>query len=88
MRPADIVGGMKARQGILRLPNKKWAELAGVDETTLGRVLKGETDPLISTLDRMEDALASEERRVRDCLNELVRISERGKQLDTLGGVR
>jgi predicted transcriptional regulator len=83
MRPAEIVDEMKRRAKALRLSNKEWAQACGLDETTLGRTLNGDTNPLISTLERMEEALAADERRVRRHLDALER-SRNGRQLDML----
>ncbi len=52
---------IKRRAQKLRLPNKRLAELAGLDETTVGRTFLQDTIPLLTTLQKIEAALAREE---------------------------
>lgn len=61
MNPSTI----KERAARIRLPLKALAEMAGVDEDNLHRVLKGKTDPRLSTVEKIEAALAKEEDRLR-----------------------
>jgi predicted transcriptional regulator len=83
LRPSEIVDGQKARAAALRLTNKELAALADLDETTVGRTFNGDTNPLLGTLDRIETALASEERRVRQHLEKIER-SRGSRQSDLL----
>jgi predicted transcriptional regulator len=52
----------------LRLRTSEVAEMAGVDESTLHRSFHGHTDPLNSTVDKIEAAIAAEEDRLRRAL--------------------
>jgi predicted transcriptional regulator len=46
------------RRQRLKVTKKELAELAGIDESCLGRFLNGRTEILTSTLTKLEDALA------------------------------
>lgn len=49
----------------IRLPQKTIAALSGLDETTISRTFLGKTDPLNSTLDKIERVVDAEEEKVR-----------------------
>jgi transcriptional regulator with XRE-family HTH domain len=48
----------------IRLSGKALAQASGLDEDTISRVFGGRTDPLNSTLERIERAVAAEEVRL------------------------
>jgi transcriptional regulator with XRE-family HTH domain len=50
---------------------ERLAETSGLDESTITRALKGKTDPLNSTLDKIEAAVAAEEASMADHLADL-----------------
>lgn len=52
---------LKTRADRLRLQRKRIAELAGLDETTVGRALNGRKDSLRSTLQAIDRVIAAEE---------------------------
>lgn len=52
----------------LRLPQSLIAARTGLDDSTLSRAFNGKTDPLTSTLDRIETFVAEEERRLGEAL--------------------
>ncbi len=52
----------------IRLPQKLIAELSGLDEAPISRTLLGKTDPLTSTLEKIEAAVSAEEGRLRQGL--------------------
>lgn len=60
---------LKARIARLRLSNKEISQRSGLDETTVGRTFLGYTDPLTSTLDRIERVVAAEEETLREALS-------------------
>ena len=64
MRPEAIQG----RADRIRLKRKDLARLAGLSQMTIGRTLNGDTSPILSTLDRIEEALVAEEISLRDYL--------------------
>ena len=64
MKPMSI----KQRAARIRLPLKELAALAGVSEDNLHRVIRGNVDPRVSTVEKIEGALAAEEERLRDVL--------------------
>lgn len=61
MKPSTI----KQRAARIRLPLKELASKAGVSEDNLHRVIRGNVDPRVSTMQKIEDALAAEEDRLR-----------------------
>jgi len=61
MKPMSI----KQRAARIRLPLKELAALAGVSEDNLHRVIRGNVDPRVSTVEKIEGALAAEEERLR-----------------------
>lgn len=67
MRAKEI----EQRREAIGLTKKRLAELAGLDETTVGLVLNGKTNPLTSTVEKIEAALLAEELSRRDHLVEL-----------------
>lgn len=52
----------------LRLPQSVIAERSGLNEDTISRTFTGRTDPLNSTLDKIERVIAAEEEKMRDAL--------------------
>lgn len=60
MNPATI----KRRAERIRLPLKRLAAMAGVDEDNLHRVITGKVDPRVSTVRKIEKALSAEEKRL------------------------
>lgn len=52
----------------LRLPQHVIATRSGLDDSTLSRAFNGKTDPLTSTLDKIEAVVAEEERRLSEAL--------------------
>lgn len=81
LRPSEIVDGLRDRAEKLRLKRNELAALADLDENTVRRVFEHDTDPLIGTLDKLETAIAGEEKKVKDHLDEMAR-SRGGKQPD------
>jgi predicted transcriptional regulator len=65
---SNRIQALKERVARLRLSNKLISERSGLDETTLGRTFLGHTDPLTSTLDRIEAVIAEEEQQLREAL--------------------
>ncbi|WP_398473386.1 hypothetical protein, partial [Tardiphaga sp.] len=57
------------RIALIRLHKKTIAIRCGLDESTIGRTLKGQTVPLSSTLDKIEDVVAAEEALIAEHLN-------------------
>lgn len=57
MKPATL----KQRADALRLPTSELARRAGVDEDNLHRIFKGKTDPRLSSLEKVEQALCEAE---------------------------
>lgn len=55
---------LRARAARLRLPVRDLAARAGLDEDNVHRVLKGRTDPRLSTLQALDRVLAEEEARL------------------------
>jgi transcriptional regulator with XRE-family HTH domain len=53
----------------IRLPQKLIAEHSGLDETTISRTLLGKTDPLNSTLDKIEAVITAEEQKLQAALD-------------------
>jgi predicted transcriptional regulator len=60
MLPAELAKRARA----IRLQQKRLAELAALDESTVQRTLAGETTPLTTTADKIVHALEAEERRL------------------------
>lgn len=58
---SNRVQALVDRAKALRLPGKALAEEAGLDQDTITRTLRGHTDPLNSTLDKIEGAIAARE---------------------------
>lgn len=54
----------------LRLPQYVIAQRTGLDDSTLSRAFNGKTDPLNSTLDKIEAAVAEEEAKLRAAIAE------------------
>lgn len=54
----------------LGLRQNRLAELSGLDVATVSTVLNGRRNPLISTLEALEKAVATEEDRLRQVLAE------------------
>lgn len=59
---------LHARVQKIRLPLKVLADAAGVHEDTLHAFLHRGRDPRLSTIDKIEQALAAEEARLREVL--------------------
>lgn len=57
------------RIALIRLHKKTIAIRCGLDESTIGRTLKGQTIPLSSTLDKIEGVVAAEEALIAEQLN-------------------
>jgi DNA-binding Xre family transcriptional regulator len=55
---------IRQRAARIRLPLKELAQLAGVSEDNLHRVIRGNVDPRVSTMQKIEDALVAEEQRL------------------------
>lgn len=55
---------LKARILRIGLRQDRLAALTGLDESTLSRAFNGHTNPLTSTLDKIEAAIAAEEARM------------------------
>lgn len=53
----------------LRLPQYLIAARSGLDDSTLSRAFNGKTDPLTSTLDKIEAVVAEEEARLGQTLS-------------------
>mgnify|MGYP001007969098 CR=1 FL=1 len=68
MEPASRPETLAARIRAIRLPKGFLAEKAALDPMTISRVLSGKTDPLQSTLDKIERVVAAEEIALRDLL--------------------
>jgi len=78
MRPCDIA----ARCHRIRLPRKRLAELAKLDETTVGRTLNADTRPLQDTVEKMEAGMVGDE---IDLLGHLVALyPQRALELATV----
>jgi ribosome-binding protein aMBF1 (putative translation factor) len=60
---SPLADKIDARRRALGLSKKRLAALAGIDETGLGRLLNGHSDPLTSTIGKLEAALVAEEKR-------------------------
>lgn len=60
---------VRARAQIIRLPLKQLADAAGVHEDTLHAFLHRGRDPRVSTVEKIEQALAAEEARLREALS-------------------
>ncbi len=56
---------LEERRRILRLSKREVAKRAGIDETTVGRILRDEGDHRVSTLKAIDHVLASEEGELR-----------------------
>lgn len=56
---------LSLRIGRLRLPQSVIAERSGLNEDTLSRTFTGKTDPLNSTLDKIEAVVTAEEEKLR-----------------------
>lgn len=67
MRPTEIA----ARRARIRLPKKRLAELASLDEMTVGRALRPGANPLNNTMAALERALLAEELELLKQLAEL-----------------
>lgn len=59
---------LRERAEAIRLTSKDLAGLAGVNEDTVHNVFNGKTDPRLSTIEAIENALAAEEDRLREQL--------------------
>ncbi len=57
----------RARQ--TRLYQSEIAARAGLDENTVGRLLNGKGNPLLSTIEKVERVVTDEETRLRDRLS-------------------
>ena len=57
-----------ARIARIRLPHQIIAEQSGLDLSTLSRAFNGKTDPLNSTLDKIERVVAEEEQKLGEAL--------------------
>lgn len=64
---------LSARIARLRMPRDRLAALSGLDESTLSRAFGGKTDPLSSTLDKIEAAVSAEEAELAE---HLARVSK------------
>ncbi len=65
MRQSHNVTVIRERVSAIRLPYKTLAEMAGVSEDTVHRVLSGRFDVRLSTISKIEQAVADEEDRLR-----------------------
>lgn len=70
---------IERRRLALSLSKKRLAELAGLDETAVGRALNGHTDPLTSTMRKLDAALAAEEKKALAHLLRLKAQAERAE---------
>ena len=52
---------LRERIARLRIPQHRLSDLTGLDESTISRAFNGKTDPLMSTIERIEKAVAAEE---------------------------
>lgn len=59
MLPAEI----NQRRQALRLSKKDFADLAGLDETTVGRVLAGKRGSYVATITKLSNAIIEAEQR-------------------------
>ena len=64
MRPDEI----RDRAATIRLSHKALAEATGLVENTIGRTLGGRTSPNLTTCDLLENAVVTEEVRLRNYL--------------------
>lgn len=64
MRPTEIAD----RRARIRLPKKRLAQLAALDEMTVSRALKPGANPLNNTVAKLEGALIAEELELLDAL--------------------
>jgi predicted transcriptional regulator len=60
----DAVEDLKRRMDAIGLPQKRLAELASLDEDTVGRTLSKKTSPVMRTFDKMRAAVEAEEKRL------------------------
>lgn len=68
---SNRVSTLQARIKALRLSGKALSRATGLDEDTISRTFTGKTDPLNSTLDKIEVAVAAAEARMADHLAKL-----------------
>lgn len=61
---SDLVAekALRRRMEAIGLEGKEVAEIAGVHENTVSRVLNGKIDPRLSTVRKIENAIAAKER--------------------------
>ena len=62
---ASALGRRKDR---IRLSQRDLVRLTGLDKTTVNHALNGKSDPLASTIARLDGAIAAEETALRDYL--------------------
>ncbi|MBP1296645.1 helix-turn-helix domain-containing protein [Bradyrhizobium elkanii] len=62
----------------LRMRRDRLAELSGLDESTISRAFGGKTDPLSSTLDKIEAAVSVEEAEMAEHLRKVGTSSTSG----------
>jgi predicted transcriptional regulator len=67
---SNRLSDLSRRISRLRLPQKAIAEQSGLNEDTISRTLTGKTDPLNSTLDKIETVVAAEEENLRGALKQ------------------
>lgn len=68
MQPASKPQELRQRIARIRMPKGDLATAATLDPMTISRVLGDRTDPLVSTLTKIEQALVEEEIALRDHL--------------------
>lgn len=62
------IENLKRRAQRLRLSQKELAERAGVDQMSVYRLFHGVTDPRLSTVDKVTDAIEAAETEMRNAL--------------------